>query len=87
MHASACVCARVHAGVCESACMQVRVCVRSSIKFCSNNFVLNEAPNNNDVTCIENVLNKAPSSNDTTCIANNVRLITMDSQQSSMVAI
>ena len=54
---------------------------------CSYNFVLNKAPNNNDVTCIENVLNKEPNTNDATCIANNVRLITMDSQEFSMVVI
>ena len=67
--------------------MQVRVCVRSSIIFNSYNIVLNEAPNNNDVTCIENVLNKAPNTNDATCMANNVCLITMDSQQSSVVVV
>ena len=41
----------------------------SSIKFCSYNFVLNEAPNKNDVTCIANiVLNEAPNNNDATQI-------------------
>ena len=39
--------------------------------------MLNEAPNNNDVTCIGNiVLNEAPNSNDATHIANNVCLAT-----------
>ena len=43
----------------------------SSIKFCSHNFVLNEASNNNDVTHIANiVLNEAPNNNDVMCIAN-----------------
>ena len=44
---------------------------RSSVA--SYNLVLNEAPNNNDVTSIANiVLNEAPNSNDATCIGNNV---------------
>ena len=60
----------------------------SSIKFCSHNFMLNEAPNNDDVTRIANImLNKAPNSNDATCIANNVHLTTMGAQQFSMVTI
>ena len=51
------------------------------MEFCSYNFVLNEVPNNNDVTCVENmVLNEEPNSNDTTYVANNVHLITMDAQ-------
>ena len=52
--------------------------------------MLNEAPNNNDVTRIANiVLNKEPSSNDTTCIAkrNNVHLTIMGTQKFSMAAI
>ena len=49
--------------------------------------MLNEAPNNNDVTCVENMmLNEAPNSNDTTHVANNVHLITMGTQF-SMAAI
>ena len=60
----------------------------SSIKFCSYNFMLNQAPNNNDVTRIENmVLNKAPNSNDAMRLSNNIRLTTMGTQQFSMVAI
>ena len=59
----------------------------SSIKFCSYNFMLNEAPNNNDVKRIANiVLNKAPNSHDATCVGNNVRLTTMGTQQFSMTA-
>ena len=43
--------------------------------------MLNEVPNNNDVTHIENmVLNEAPNSNDTKCVANNVRVTTMGTQ-------
>ena len=40
--------------------------------------MLNEKPNNNNVTCIANiVLNEAPISNDATRVANNVCLTTM----------
>ena len=40
--------------------------------------MLNEAPNNNDVTHVENMaLNEAPNSNDATRVANNVHLTTM----------
>ena len=45
----------------------------SSMKFCSYNFVLNEAPNTNDVTRAENMaLNEVSNSVDATCVANNV---------------
>ena len=58
------------------------------MKFCSYNFMLNEAPNNNDLMCVTNImLNEAPNSNDATCIANNVRLTAMGAKQFSMVAI
>ena len=50
--------------------------------------MLNEAPNNNDVTRVANiVLNRAPNNNDAMRVGNNVRLITMGEQQHSMVAI
>ena len=50
--------------------------------------MLNEAPNNNDVTRVANiVLNKGPNSNDTTGVVNNVHLTTMGAHQFSMVAI
>ena len=50
--------------------------------------MLNEAPNNNDVTHIANmVLNEAPNSNDAMHVANNVHLTTMGAQQFSMAAI
>ena len=50
--------------------------------------MFNKVPNNNDITCVENmVLNKAPNSNDTTHVANNVCLTTMEAQQFSMAAI
>ena len=40
--------------------------------------MLNKAPNNNDVVCIENiVLNEAINSNDATHVANNMHLTTM----------
>ena len=58
----------------------------SSIKFCSYNYVLNEVPNNNDITCIENmVLNEVPNSNDATHVVNNMRLTTMGVQQFSII--
>ena len=48
------------------------------MKFCSYNFVLNEAPNNIDVTCVANiVLNEAPNSNDATRVGKNVCLTAM----------
>ena len=51
------------------------------------NSVLNEVPNNNDITRIGNiVLNEVPNSNDATYIASNVRLITMGAQRFSMAA-
>ena len=50
--------------------------------------MLNKAPNNNDITRVENmVLNKVPNSNDAMRVANNVCLTTMGTQQFSMVAI
>ena len=40
--------------------------------------MLNEAPNNNDVTHVASiVLNEAPNSNDAMCVVNNVCLTTM----------
>ena len=49
--------------------------------------MLNEVPNNNDITHVENmVLNEVPNSNDATCVANNVHLATMGAQQISMEA-
>ena len=45
-------------------------------------------PNNNDVTCVENmVLNEAPNSNDATRVVNNMHLTTMGAQQFSIAAI
>ena len=51
--------------------------------------MLNKAPNNNDITLVDNmVLNKEANSNDATPpVANNVCLTTMGTQQFSMVAI
>ena len=50
--------------------------------------MLNEVPNNNDVTHVANiVLNKAPNSNDTTRIVNNVCITTMGTQQFSIPAL
>ena len=50
--------------------------------------MLNEAPNNNEVTCVANiVLNEAPNSNDTTHIGNNVCLTAMGTKQYSTAAI
>ena len=50
--------------------------------------MLNEVPNNNDVTHVANiVLNEAPNSNDAKRIGNNVRLIAMGAQQLSMAII
>ena len=50
--------------------------------------MLNEAPNNNDITCMANtVLNKVPNSNDATRVGNNVCLTAVGEQQFSMVAI
>ena len=44
--------------------------------------MLNEAPNNSDVTHVANiVLNEAPNSNDATCLGNNMRLTAMGAQQ------
>ena len=60
----------------------------SSIKFFSNDFVLNEAPNNNNIKCVVNiVLNEAPNSNDSTHVGNNVCLTAVGAQQFSMGAI
>ena len=50
--------------------------------------MLNEAPNNIDITHIVNVvLKEVPNSNDATHVASNVRLTIMGTQQLSMVAI
>ena len=50
--------------------------------------MLNEVPNNNDVTHVTYiVLNEVPNSNDVTCIANDVLLTTMGTQQFSMAAL
>ena len=58
------------------------------MKFCSNSFMLNKAPNNSDITCVENiVLNEAPNSNDAIHVAKNMCLTNMGAQQFSMVAI
>ena len=58
------------------------------MKFCSYNFVLNEAPNNNDVTHVANImLNEVPNSNDATCIGNNVRFTPKGTNQFSVAAI
>ena len=49
--------------------------------------MLNKAPNNNDITRVENmVLDKAPNSNDATPVVNNMHLTTMGAQQFSMAA-
>ena len=58
------------------------------MKFCSYNFVLNEVPNNNDITYVANtVLNEVDNSNDAMHVGNNVRWTTMGLQQFSMAAI
>ena len=57
----------------------------SNVKFCSYNFVLNKAPNNSDIMCVENMV--VPNSNDTTRVANNMNLTTMGAQQFSILAI
>ena len=50
--------------------------------------MLNEAPNNNDVTCVANILlNKVPNSHDTMHIGNNVPFTAVGAQQFSMMAI
>ena len=50
--------------------------------------MLNEAPNNNDVTYVANIVwNKVPNSNDAMRIVNNMCLTTMGAQQFSRVAI
>ena len=50
--------------------------------------MLNEVPNDNDVTCIANiVLNEAPNSNDGMLIGNNVCLTAVGAQQFSVAAI
>ena len=51
------------------------------MKFCSYNFVLNEAPNNNDVMHVANImLNEVPNSNDAMRVANNVCLTAVVAQ-------
>ena len=58
------------------------------MKFCSNNFVLNKAPNNNEIMHVANVmLNEALNSNDATRIRNNVCLSAIGAQQISMAAV
>ena len=58
------------------------------MKYCSYNFVLNETPNNKDITCIANtVLNEVPNCNDAMRVGNNVRLTAMGARQFSVVAI
>ena len=58
------------------------------MKFCSYNFELNEAPNNNDVKRVaNNVFNEAPNSNDATRVGINVRLTAVGAQQLSMASI
>ena len=59
-----------------------------SIKFCSYNFVLNEAPNNNDVKRVaNNVFNEAPNSHDAMRVGINVHLTAVGAQQFSMATI
>ena len=49
---------------------------------------MNEAPNNKDIVCIENIaLNEVPNSNDAMRIKNNVHLTAVGAQQFSMAAI
>ena len=45
--------------------------------------MLNEAPNNNDVTRVNTniMLNEAPNSNDATCVRNNVHFVAVGVQQ------
>ena len=58
------------------------------MKFCSYNFVLNEAPNNNDITHVANIeLYEAPYSNDAMRVGNNVCLTAIGAQQFSVAAI
>ena len=50
--------------------------------------MLNEAPNNNDITRVTNiVLNKVPNSYDTTRIVNNVHLTTMGTKNSQLLMV
>ena len=56
--------------------------------FCRYNFILKEAPNNNDVKRIANiVLNKAPKCNDAMRVGNNVHLTAIGAQLFFMAAI
>ena len=59
------------------------------MKFCSYNFVLKEAPNYNDATCVKNnyVVEGGVLQHYTMRVANNVCLTTMGARQFSMVAI
>ena len=58
------------------------------MKFCSYNFVLNKAPNNNDVIHVANImLNEAPNSNDAMCLGNNEHLTPKGTNQFSVAAI
>ena len=60
----------------------------SSIKFCSYNFMLNQAPNNTDIAHVTNiVLNKVPNSSNATPAVNNVHLTSTGAQQFLMAAI
>ena len=50
--------------------------------------MLNEEPNNNDITRLANImLNTAPNSNDAMCVGNNVILTAVGAQQFSMATI
>ena len=58
------------------------------MKFCSYKFVLNEAPNNNDVIHVANImLNEVANSNDAMCLGNNVHLTPKGTNQFSATAI
>ena len=55
------------------------------MKFCSYNFVFNQAPNNNDIKRVANImLNEELNRNDTTRIGNNVLLTAVGAQEFSM---
>ena len=50
--------------------------------------MLNEVPNNSDLTGVANImLNEVPNSNDATRVGNNVSLSAVGAQQFSMAAI
>ena len=48
--------------------------------------MLNETPNDNDVTRVANMLSEAPNSNNATRVGNNVRLTATGAQQFSTAA-